>query len=326
VSNYIHTIGPEHDGQRIDNFIIGRLPGVPRGRIYRAFRSGEVRLNGGRVKPSGRLAEGDEVRVPPLRVSEKPELLIPDWMKKQVKQAIIHETDVIKVLNKPAGTPVHVGTGVAGGVIETIAHLEDDPYWQLVHRLDRQTSGCLLVARQGKVLRALSNQFRERSVQKVYLAVVSGRWEHGAITIDKPLEKHVLEGGERMVTVSPDGVSAVTRVEPLWVSDGYSLLEIQLGTGRTHQIRVHLADAGHPVLGDQKYADKRDSRRWKKAYGDSLFLHAVCLRFSLDDEPWEARASVSSSWRSLAVWPEIKEMGLVSVTNACNLLDSNDSH
>ncbi len=326
MSNYIHTIGPEHDGQRIDNFIIARLPGVPRGRIYRAFRSGEVRLNGGRVKPSGRLAEGDEVRVPPLRVSEKPELFIPDWMKKQVKQAIIHETDFIKVLNKPAGTPVHVGTGVAGGVIETIAHLEDDSYWQLVHRLDRQTSGCLLVARQGKMLRALSNQFRERSVEKVYLAVVLGRWEHGAITIDKPLEKHVLEGGERMVTVSSNGVSAVTHVKSLWVSDECSLLEVHLGTGRTHQIRVHLADAGHPVLGDQKYADKRDSRHWKKVYGDSLFLHAARLRFTLDDGLWEARASVPNSWRSLAIWPEINEIELVSGVDGCNPLDSNGSH
>lgn len=326
MSNYIHTIGPEHDGQRIDNFIIGRLSGVPRGRIYRAFRSGEVRLNGGRVKPSGRLAEGDEVRVPPLRVSEKPELLIPEWMKKQVKQAIIHETDTIKVLNKPAGTPVHVGTGVAGGIIETVVHLEEDPYWQLVHRLDRQTSGCLLVARQGKVLRALSSQFRERSVDKVYVAVVSSRWDHGAITIDKPLEKHVLQGGERMVTVSSNGVSAVTHVKPLWVSKDYSLLEIHLDTGRTHQIRVHLADAGHPVLGDQKYADKRDSRRWKKVYGDSLFLHAARLRFTLDDGLWEARASMPSSWRSLAIWAEIKEIELVLGVDGCNPLDSNGSH
>lgn len=326
MANYIHTIGPEHDGQRIDNFIIARLPGVPRGRVYRAFRGGEVRLNGGRVKPLTRLSEGDEVRVPPLRINEKPELLIPDWMKKQVKQAIIHETDLIKVLNKPAGTPVHVGTGVAGGVIETITHLDDDPHWQLVHRLDRQTSGCLLVARQGKMLRSLSNQFRERSVEKVYLALVLGRWEKGAITIDKPLEKHVPEGGERMVAVSPDGVRAVTHVEPLWVSDTCSLLKIQLDTGRTHQIRVHLADSGHPVLGDQKYADKRDSRRWKKQYGDSVFLHAVRLRFSLDEVLWETTAGLPKSWRSLSIWRDIKELALIRALDHCGPVGESNSH
>ncbi len=310
---YQQLIGSEHDGQRVDNFIMSQLSGVPRSRIYRAVRSGEVRVNGGRIKAEHRLKAGDQVRVPPLVASEKPTILVPHWMKKAVQESIFHEACDIKVLNKPSGFSVHTGTGVASGVIEAITQIEDDQHWKLVHRLDRQTSGCLLLARQGKVLRSLSQQFRERSVEKRYLAVVSGSWKHGAMRVDLPLEKHATEGGERMVVVNHSATSAVSHVTPLWVGDNMSLLEVRLETGRTHQIRVHLSYLGHPVVGDQKYADKALSRKWHKLYKDSLFLHSAVLGFEYGGDRMEARAAIPDFWSDLPIWRKIKEIGPLRV-------------
>jgi 23S rRNA pseudouridine955/2504/2580 synthase len=266
-------VGEEAAAQRIDNFLLRHLKGVPKSHVYRVLRSGEVRVNSGRVKPEYRLQPGDRVRVPPIRVSQE--------VKTKPKPAefpLVHEDGALLVIDKPAGVAVHGGSGVSYGVIESLrASRAQAKYLELAHRLDRDTSGLLVVAQKRGALVELHRMLRDGEVEKVYLAVVKGAWKGGPRELRESLHKYVDAKGERRVAVREDGMKAVTRVRALKKSADLSLLEVRLLTGRTHQIRVHLAHAGHPVLGDGKYGDFELNRRLEKGGVRRLFLHASRL-------------------------------------------------
>jgi 23S rRNA pseudouridine955/2504/2580 synthase len=275
-----------HVGQRIDNYLLRILRGVPRSRIYRILRKGEVRVNGARIKPDYRVQAGDTLRLPPLRMAaQSAPSRPPDRVLDQLTSAIVHEDAEVLVINKPSGLAVHKGSGLDYGVIEALRFLRpQQAFLELVHRLDRDTSGCLLVAKTPQALKYLHTALRTGTVEKRYLLLVAGQWQHGHKTVDLPLSKNVLQSGERMVVVSEQGRQAQTRFQPLTVRRRVSWLEAQLATGRTHQIRVHAAALGHPIAGDTKYGD-RAFNHWLKTQGlQRLFLHAHSL--SLD---WEGR-------------------------------------
>ena len=270
-------VGEESVAQRIDNFLLRRLKGVPKSHVYRVLRSGEVRVNSGRVKPDYRLRQGDRVRVPPVRVSASSSKLAV----KPENFPIAFEDPSLLVIDKPSGIAVHGGSGVSYGVIESLrAARPQAKVLELAHRLDRDTSGLLVVAKKRSSLVALHRMLREGEVEKTYLAVVKGRWRRGARDIREPLHKYVTASGERRVSVRADGMAAATRVKPLRTGGGYSLLELRLLTGRTHQIRVHLAHSGHPVLGDGKYGDFALNRALAAEGVKRLFLHAWRIAFA----------------------------------------------
>lgn len=275
--------GPAGDGQRLDNFLLRELKGVPRSRVYRLLRRGEVRVNGGRARPDYRLAADDEVRLPPLReatTGDGAPVRVPDSLQALVRDAVIHEDERILVLNKPAGLAVHGGSGLAFGVIEALRALRPDEPLELAHRLDRDTSGCLMVARTRVSLRALHALLREGRVEKHYSALVAGRWHLGRKTIDAPVLTHIRQGGERMVRVHAHGKAAVSVFEPrTHYRDLASLMDVEIHTGRTHQIRVHAAFAGHPVAGDEKYGAREFNARMKEFGLRRMFLHATALAF-----------------------------------------------
>ena len=262
-------IGEENTGQRIDNFLVARLKGVPKSHIYRVLRSGEVRVNSGRIKPDYRLKAGDKIRIPPVRVShEKPKA-------KPAEFPIVHEDAAILVVDKPAGVAVHGGSGISFGVIESLrAARPQTKLLELAHRLDRDTSGLLIICKKRTALVELHRMLRDGEVEKVYAAVVKGAPTEDAFEIREALHKHVTASGERRVSVQEDGKAALTRVKVLKRGE-FSLLEVRLLTGRTHQIRVHLAHAGHPIVGDEKYGDFALNKRVKKR----LLLHAAKLSF-----------------------------------------------
>lgn len=277
------TITDSHAGQRIDNFLITYLKGVPKSRIYRALRNGEVRVNKGRIKANYRLKLDDQVRIPPIRVAEKTEPGRPsEWQLQQMAQNIIHEDTGLIIVNKPAGMAVHGGSGISFGVIETLRFLRPQAkFLELVHRLDRDTSGCLMIAKKRSALTETQDLFRNHQIEKVYLALVAGKWEGGQRKIDAPLLKNVLESGERMVHVNHEGKEAVTIVQPLLKFKNATLLTVFLKTGRTHQIRVHLQHIGHPIAGDEKYGDKEFNKQIRQLGFKRLFLHAASLTFKL---------------------------------------------
>lgn len=302
------------DGQRLDNFLLRTLGAVPRSLVYRILRTGEVRVNGRRAKPAYRLAAGDRVRLPPLqdagRKQDSTEAKAPSKsLRDFVTAAVIHEDRDLIVVNKPAGVAVHGGSGVSFGVIEALRAVHPQlKELELVHRLDRETSGCLLVAKRRAVLRDLHAQLRERRMQKRYLALVAGRWPFGAKTIDLPLKTNLKQGGERVVRVHSEGQSAVTTFKPIeQFGKVATLLDIDLGTGRTHQIRVHAAHAGYPVAGDEKYGDREKDAKLK-AYGLSrMFLHAASLTFRRGEEPFTATAPLPAELES--VLQKLRESG-----------------
>ena len=265
-------VGEEAQAQRIDNFLLRHLKGVPKSHVYRVLRSGEVRVNSGRVKPEYRLRPGDRVRVPPIRMAEKPP------PPKPAQFPVVYEDPALLVIDKPAGVAVHGGSGVSFGVIESLrAARPEAKLLELAHRLDRDTSGLLIVAKKRAALVELHRMLRAGEMEKVYLALARGRWEGTTREIRQSLHKYVNAKGERRVSVREDGMAAVTQVKPLQANDRFSLLEIRLLTGRTHQIRVHLAHAGHPVLGDDKYGDFELNHRLEKSGVRRLFLHASRL-------------------------------------------------
>jgi 23S rRNA pseudouridine955/2504/2580 synthase len=267
-------VGEEAAAQRIDNFLLRNLKGVPKSHVYRVLRSGEVRVNSGRVRPEYRLQPGDRVRVPPIRVAPKAETKV-----KPAEFPIIHEDPALLVLDKPAGVAVHGGSGLSFGVIESLrAARPQAKVLELAHRLDRDTSGLLIVAKKRSALVELHRMLREGEVEKVYLALAKGKVE--SRTLRDPLHKYVTAKGERRVSVKQGGVAAETRVKALKSSPEFSFLEIRLLTGRTHQIRVHLAHAGHPLLGDDKYGDFDLNHRLEKQGVRRLFLHASRLGFA----------------------------------------------
>ena len=279
----IVEIDEDRAGQRIDNFLLSQLKGVPRSRIYRLLRKGEVRVNKGRIKPDYKIQTGDQVRIPPIRVATSNELGYPapgQNLLETVKSAIIHEDSGLLVLNKPSGIAVHGGSGIQHGVIEALrAIFPQAKSLELVHRLDRDTSGCLLIAKKRSVLKSLHEQLRQNEMKKRYVALVKGQWQQGSHTIDAPLLKNTLKSGERIVRVDQDGKSAQSIFNSVGVFADSTLVDVELITGRTHQIRVHAAHAGHPVAGDEKYGQRSFNLTMKQRGLNRLFLHAKSLEF-----------------------------------------------
>jgi 23S rRNA pseudouridine955/2504/2580 synthase len=286
-------VGEEGDAQRIDNFLLRELKGVPKSHVYRVLRSGEVRVNSGRVKPDYRLRAGDRVRLPPIRMAGKPARARP------AEFPVVFEDAAILVVDKPAGVAVHGGSGVSFGVIESLrAARPQAKVLELAHRLDRDTSGLLILAKKRSALVELHRMLREGEVQKTYLAVVRGAFARKAAELREPLHKYVTASGERRVSVNEAGMSAITRVKRLKASAQFSLLEVELLTGRTHQIRVHLAHAGHPIIGDDKYGDFALNRRLRTR----LLLHAARLAFRhpLSGEPVRLEAALPREMQEFA--------------------------
>ena len=299
------TVDAESAGQRLDNYLIRQLKGVPKTHVYRIIRSGEVRVNKGRAGADTRVQAGDAVRVPPVRQAERAEKPVPAR-----EFAVLFEDDHLLAIDKPAGVAVHGGSGLAIGVIEQLRRARPDArLLELVHRLDRETSGVLLIAKKRSALKHLQEQFRDRSTGKTYLALVAGDWPQRLKVIDTPLHKYLQGDGERRVRVvdaaHPDAMRAVTLVKVRERRDGCSLLEVTIKTGRTHQIRVHLAAQGHPIAGDDKYGDFDWNRRLQKQGLKRMFLHAWRLQFEHPasgerlelhsplppDLPWPSQAS-----------------------------------
>lgn len=269
-------ITAEYAGQRLDNFLLRELKGAPKSLIYRILRRGEVRLNGGRVQPNQRLQTGDQLRIPPVRLGERESRPPPLTLATRLQDAVLYEDAEVLVLDKPAGLAVHKGSGVDFGVIELLRALRpNEPFLELAHRLDRETSGCLVLARNSTALRWIHEALRQGRVEKRYLALVRGQWNHGVKIVDLPLQRNVLRSGERMVEVAEEGKSALTRFQPLTLHQSASLVEVMIATGRTHQIRVHAATIGHPLAGDEKYGDNAFNRSMAERHGlRRLFLHA----------------------------------------------------
>jgi 23S rRNA pseudouridine955/2504/2580 synthase len=264
-------VGEESDAQRIDNFLVRRLKGVPKSHVYRVLRSGEVRVNSGRVKPDYRLRIGDRVRVPPVRVA-KPAL---KGFIRPIDFPLVFEDPSLLVIDKPSGVAVHGGSGVSHGVIESLrAARPEAKMLELAHRLDRDTSGLLVVAKKRSALVELHRMLRDGEVEKIYIAVVKGVPASKRFDITEALHKYVNAKGERRVAVKEGGMEAVTKVKVLGSTGELSVLQLRLMTGRTHQIRVHLAHAGHPVLGDDKYGDFEFNRALARQGVKRLFLHA----------------------------------------------------
>jgi 23S rRNA pseudouridine955/2504/2580 synthase len=270
-------ITQEYAGQRIDNFLMRKLKGAPRSYVYRILRKGEVRVNKGRIKAHYKLNEGDSVRIPPVRLSSTPDQQgkVPEKLKNIIENSIVYEDERMLVINKPSGLAVHGGSGVSVGVIEILRQLRPEQnHLELVHRLDRDTSGCLLISKRRSALRTLHELIRKNRVDKRYLAVLAGSWRKGVQVVDKPLKKNTLQGGERVVRVDPEGKPSETRFRRIERFPQATLVEVELITGRTHQIRVHSAWLGSPVLGDQKYGDPDYNRQMREKGLKRLFLHA----------------------------------------------------
>jgi 23S rRNA pseudouridine955/2504/2580 synthase len=261
-------------GQRLDNYLLRELKGIPKSRIYRIIRKGEVRINGKRVNANHRLVTGDDLRIPPVRVGDKKTY---DNPLKNIEKTIIYENNLILVINKPSGVAVHGGSGVSMGVIESIrAVIPGSERWELIHRLDRDTSGCLMIAKNRQYLRLIQTALRERNqIGKFYRAIVHGQWSKRKTQIEAPIAKNTLRSGERMSKVSDAGKASSTGFRLLYSNGEQSLLEVEAITGRTHQIRVHCRFAGFPVVGDSKYGDEALDKQLKQRLGvHRLLLHA----------------------------------------------------
>jgi len=299
-------INPRNEQQRLDNFLLSKLKGVPKSRIYKLLRSGQVRVNKGRKKPDYRLQIGDMVRIPPVRMTEKDDSKAPQHLVDRVSQSVIFEDAQLLVLNKPTGIAVHSGSKLKFGIIEMLRQARpDDEMLELVHRLDRETSGCLVIAKSKDALNKLHQSFRDEAhrMDKIYRAVVVGRWQGAEKNIDLPLLKNTIRGGERMVEVNPEGKDARSLFMPLEYHDALSLMEIKIFTGRTHQIRVHAQAAGYPIAGDKKYGNSEINNDLKKRGFKRMFLHAYKLSFSLKsqsgDQNYNICAPLENEWQTI---------------------------
>ncbi|MEJ6516010.1 MAG: RluA family pseudouridine synthase [Pseudomonadales bacterium] len=274
----IVEVDAESDGQRIDNFIAKFLKGVPKSRIYRCLRKGEVRVNGGRVKPSSKLVAGDKVRIPPIRISQTETPTASSGLLDKLYNSIVYEDDRMLVVNKPCGLAVHGGSGISIGVIEGMRQLRpEEKNLELVHRLDRDTSGCLMISKKSSILKKLQSFLvKKDELEKHYQTIVHGRWSKRKQHVDLPLQKNTLSSGERISRVHADGKQSLTRFSVEQQNESFSLLNVQPITGRTHQIRVHCAHLGHPIVGDPKYGAEQLDQSLKPKPG-RLMLHAAKL-------------------------------------------------
>ena len=279
-----HFIEKEQDiGQRLDNYLMKTLKGVPKSRIYRIIRAGEVRINKKRAKPDTRLQANDLVRIPPVRISatEDSTPSLPKHLRVLLENAILYEDEGLMVINKPSGIAVHGGSGLSWGVIEAYRLIRSDlNYLELVHRLDKETSGCLLLAKKSAVLKKLQTQWQANQVQKIYWALCEHPWQgKKQVTITAKLQKNILKSGERMVTVHKEGKEAISHMQLEKNGVSFCWLKVSIETGRTHQIRVHCAYVGHPVLGDVKYGKTTLHQKMPR-----LFLHAQKIKFEYQGE------------------------------------------
>lgn len=280
---HLVTISNDNEGQRVDNFLITQLKGVPKSMIYRILRKGEVRINKKRVKPEYKLNVGDEVRIPPVRVAEKANPPLSAKLDKvaMLEQAIVYEDEMIIAINKPSGIAVHGGSGLSFGVIEGLRALRPDSrFLELVHRIDRDTSGILLIAKKRSALTALHEQLRLKQMSKNYLALVKGDWPSSCKVVQAPLLKNVLKSGERIVRINQEGKPSETRFKVEERFGFATLVRASPITGRTHQIRVHTQYTGHPIALDNRYGDELFDRELAKTHLNRLFLHAANVQFT----------------------------------------------
>ncbi|KAA9131939.1 RluA family pseudouridine synthase [Marinihelvus fidelis] len=278
-------VGRDRDGQRLDNFLMARLPGVPRSAVYKLIRTGQVRVNGGRAKPFQKLSAGDQVRVPPAHVDPKGSARVPDRVVQLLENSVIFEDDRLLVCDKPSGIAAHGGSGVAWGVIDAYRQSRPGKPLDLVHRLDRETSGVMVLAKDVETLRHLQEQFAGREAEKRYFALLEGRVNDDRTLVDEPLARREVSG-ERLVVVDEEGKPAQTEFTVLERWRDATLVEARPLTGRTHQIRVHAAWLGCACAGDSRYGDRERQPSWKEQGLERLFLHAHALAFNwIDDSP-----------------------------------------
>lgn len=294
------TIDQESSGQRLDNYLIRLLKGVPKSYIYRIIRGGEVRVNKKRAQVSSRLEAGDIVRVPPTRQSTAKNPQVSTSLADCLTNNVIYEDNQLLVINKPSGLAVHGGSGLSLGVIEALRQTRKDiPYLELVHRLDKETSGCLLLAKKRSILRALQAQLAERKVVKIYWALLSNPWVgKKTLEVDASLEKNTLQSGERIVKVNDTGKASSTRFRLLENYSQACWVEASPKTGRTHQIRVHAAHLGHAIIGDDKYGQKGLSIEGIHPKDHKLYLHARSIQFNLNDKDYLFTAELDDKFKS----------------------------
>lgn len=276
------TIDSERAGQRLDNYLLSQLKGVPKSWVYRVIRKGEVRVNSKRIKPLYQLQEGDQVRIPPVRTAVRAaHAKVSDKVSEQLSASILYEDDAMMVINKPSGLAVHGGSGVSLGLIESMRQIRDDlHYLELVHRLDKDTSGCVMLAKKRGALKQLQNDIKQKVLTKTYLCLVAGSWPKKISKVTAPLHKFSLPSGERLVKVTDDGKKSLTRFKVVDHFKGYTLMEASPVTGRTHQIRVHCQYMRCPIIGDTKYCPDDVNKQALKVGFDRLFLHASSLEFN----------------------------------------------
>lgn len=289
-------IGKEEAGQRLDNFLLRVLKGVPKSHVYRIIRGGEVRVNKKRAQAATRLAVGDMIRIPPVRTSIDKEVWVSDNAQQRLQGSIIYEDNQLLVINKPAGIAVHGGSGLSYGVIEALRKMRSDlTYLELVHRLDKETSGCLLLAKKRSTLRSVQALLEAREVTKVYWALLLHTW-YGkkSVLVDRALEKNTLKSGERMVTLQSEGKSSQTQFTLLENFRDACFVEACPKTGRTHQIRVHSVSLGHPIVGDTKYGEENAPPSSLTRRAQRLYLHARAIQFNLNGENRTFQADLDS--------------------------------
>ncbi|HHF7344766.1 TPA: RluA family pseudouridine synthase [Legionella feeleii] len=286
-------ISADEEGQRLDNYLMRILKGVPKSHIYRIIRAGEVRINKKRAQASSRLMQGDCVRIPPVRTSQSKDIFVGEKLEQRLRESILFEDNSLLVINKPAGIAVHGGSGLSLGVIEALRKTRDDlSYLELVHRLDKETSGCLLLAKKRSMLRAIQALLEAREVQKTYWALLSNSWQ-GKKTklVDAALEKNTLKSGERIVAVKEEGKASQTYFKLLENYQQACWVEASPKTGRTHQIRVHSAYLGHPIVGDEKYG-KEELITGLESVKSRLYLHARAIQFNLNGKNYLFEANL----------------------------------
>lgn len=276
-------IDVEFADQRIDNFLVTYLKGVPKTRIYRILRKGEVRVNKKRAQPSYRLQAGDQLRIPPIRLADRPAVEGPSQsVMALLSDRILYEDKYLLIINKPSGIPVHGGSKVKLGIVEALRSMYPKlPHLELAHRLDADTSGCLVLAKKRSVLKELHELLRNGEMHKLYWALTKGKWLAKELRVDAPLQKNHLSSGERIVKVNSEGKTALTVFKPLETYTDAMLVEATLHTGRTHQIRVHAQYRGHPIAGDEKYGDREFNKSMRQRGLKRLFLHAHSIEFVL---------------------------------------------